>query len=672
MNNHPLSTIYTSLAALFIFMNGFLLMAQNREEILLNGKWSFCPDPANTGMSEKWYDKGIPASASRVVNVPHAWNADKGMEKYWGKGWYQRDFMISKSQAKKIVRLQFDAVYHDAFVFVNGVKAGEHIGCGYTRFYIDITTLIKPGKNTLTVCADNSPSRNSVPFLKSFDWPNDGGIFRGVKLVMTSSRAIENVRIVANPNGKQGDLDINISFIYPEKFDSSQFSVIANITEENQPTQLEIFSGILKGEYVNQRFVARLHFENINPWHFDSPNLYKINLQLVYKRKIVDEYKTVFGFRNISVAGNRYILNGEAVRLVGMEWTGGENLEKGMVQTEENLNKGLSLMKEANCVFARCHWQQDEYFFNWCDRHGILVQEEVPLWGWETILNDTLRRIAMQQLYEMTEAHYNHPSIMIWGLGNELQSHKDINIASLDTMAAYVRSLDSSRLVTYVTSSLDWGFPGDVKSLPDASPRYDMIMFNEYYSTWFSKSIDSIIPNLEKIHRNYPGKPMTISEWGICEPRFSGGDERRSKEMKMQLEIYGSRPYVSGAIYFCLNDYRTHMGEDTTYGYPQRIHGVCDIHLNKKPSFDTLKKISSPILVKNLLVSGQSITLTLQGNTGIPCYTVKNYKIICGDQSLLIDELKPGETKVFVIPSNAQYLSILRPAGFEVLRLKVR
>lgn len=660
------------LAVMFFIAAGSGLFAQNREEISLDGRWLFCPDKNNSGEQEKWYASSLPQKESRDVDVPHAWNADKGMEKYWGKCWYQRDFIISSEQQKKILRFQFDAVYHDAFIYINGVKAGEHIGCGYTRFFTDITSLVKAGRNTITLCVDNSPSRSSVPFLKSFDWPNDGGIFRSVKLIITSRQAIANVKVNAIPDGKKGTLDLSIDYLNPESPEYDKVSVRAKITEENQPTRNEIFNGILNGERVNRRFVTSLHFKNINPWHFDSPNLYRMDLQLVLKNKVVDEYSVVFGFRSISVSGNRYILNGEPVRLVGMEWTGGENLEKGMAQTRLHLERGLSLMKEANCVFARCHWQQDEYFFDWCDRHGILVQEEVPLWGWETILNDTLRAIAMQQLDEMTEAHYNHPSIIIWGLGNELQSHKDINITSLDAMAAHARLLDSNRLITYVTSNLDWGFPADGKSLADASTRYDMVMFNEYYSSWFGKSTDSIIPNLEKIHKNYPENPVTISEWGICEPVFKGGDERRRNEMKIQLEAYGSQPYVAGAIYFCLNDYRTHMGEDTTYGYPQRVHGICDIHLNKKPSFDTLKKISSPLIVRKLQVTDQSIRLTLGGNTGIPSYTVRNYQVKCGTQSVTINELKPGETQDFNLRPEDDFISIIRPTGFEVLRLEIK
>jgi beta-glucuronidase len=197
-------------------------------------------------------------------------------------------------------------------------------------------------------------------------------------------------------------------------------------------------------------------------------------------------------------------------------------------------------------------------------------------------------------------------------------------------------------------------------------------MFNEYFSTWYGKGIDSLSNGLNRIAKEYPHKAITVSEWGICEPVFKGGDARRAKEMVQQIEIYGSSPYVAGAIYFCLNDYRTHMGEDFTYNYPQRVHGVCDINLNPKPSYDTLKGISSPVIVKNIEVKGDDLFLKLAGKTGIPSYVVRNYSIISGNETVIIDELKPGEEKYFRIKLKDNQLVIKRPTGFEVLKIKVK
>ena len=99
--------------------------------------------------------------------------------------------------------------------------------------------------------------------------------------------------------------------------------------------------------------------------------------------------------------------------------------------------------------------------------------------------------------------------------------------------------------------------PSENRERYDATADFDMMMFNEYYSIWYNKSIGVISGELDRIIGEYPGKTMTISEWGLCDPPKDGGDERRAREMAQQMEIYGSKPYVAGAIYFCLNDYRT-------------------------------------------------------------------------------------------------------------------
>jgi len=344
----------------------------------------------------------------------------------------------------------------------------------------------------------------------------------------------------------------------------------------------------------------------------------------------------------------------------------GSNMERGMAETTADFERNLKLMKNANCIFTRFHWQQDEVIFDWCDRNGILVQEEIPYWGGATMINDSLLALGKKHLEEMIENHYNHPSIISWGIGNELESHNPENVNRLKTLYNEAKTIDASRLVNYVSNKLHKGKPIQKDYVPDASGEFDMMMFNEYYSTWFGKSLDVIGGELDRISAEYPNKAMTISEWGLCEPAHKGGDLRRIKEMTEQLKIYGSKDYVAGAIYFCLNDYRTHMGEDFTYAYPQRVHGVCDIFLNPKPSYYTLKKESSPVIIKSVGVKNGTATITLLGKTAIPSYNLKNYSIVSGNEKVTIDKLEPGQEKTFKIKINENHFSIIRPTGFEV------
>ncbi|RVT74855.1 hypothetical protein EOD40_11810 [Flavobacterium sufflavum] len=641
-----------------------------RKTISLNGNWNFSVDSLSLGESNHWETIGLPKNTSRIVSVPHVWNVEKGLEKYWGNCWYEREFEVSESDLQKTVRIQFDAVYHDAVVYINGKKAGEHIGSGYNRFFINISPFVKKGKNTLRVRVNNDFSRNNIPFLKSYDWANDGGIYRNVSLVITEPQAVKNIKVVGTPNGSKGTADINVSFIDNSKIDFSKLKLMATITEENQTTNKVIFNSELKGKLEKDDFKASLNFDKINTWHFDTPNLYKLTVQLFVDGTLKDEYTTVFGFRSIKVEKNRYVLNGEPIRLMGVEWMPGSNMERGMAETTADFERNLKLMKNANCIFTRFHWQQDEAVFDWCDRNGILVQEEIPFWGGATMINDTLLALGKKHLDEMTENHYNHPSIISWGIGNELESHNPENVNRLKTLYNEAKTIDASRLVNFVSNKLHKGKPIQKDYVPDASGEFDMLMFNEYYSTWFGKSLDVIGSELDRISAEYNNKPMTISEWGLCEPAHKGGDPRRIKEMAEQLKIYGSKDYVAGAIYFCLNDYRTHMGEDFTYAYPLRVHGVCDIFSNPKPSYYALKKESSPVIIKSVEVKNGTATITLSGKTTIPSYTLRNYTIVCGNQKITIDKLEPGSEKTFKIKASTNQFSILRPTGFEVINYK--
>jgi beta-galactosidase len=644
---------------------------EKRQVISLSGQWNFLVDSTSKGDSVGWAEKGLPAGMARKVDVPHTWNAEKALARYTGKAWYERSFNVKHAQLSQITRIQFDAVYHDAVVYINGHKAGEHHGSGYNRFFIDATPYLKTGENRLTVCADNSFSRSNIPFMRSYDWANDGGIYRNVYEVVTSRYAIRSIHVAATPTEGRGIAGIQLNFVDAGAIDTTKVTLRAVISEENQATRSVIFEGPLKGQFENGTFNTELSLDNIKLWHFDSPNLYKLDVKLLADGIEKDEFSTVFGFRTIKVENNRYVLNGEPMRLMGVEWMPGSQLEKGMAESTADFDANLNLMKNANCIFTRFHWQQDEYVFDWCDRHGILVQEEIPYWGIWTILNDTLLPLGFQHLDEMTDAHFNHPSIISWGIGNELLAHEPYIKSGLRQLYDHVKSIDPSRLSTYVSNSLHFEMPSENRERYDATADFDMMMFNEYYSSWYNKSIGVISGELDRMEGEYPGKTMTISEWGLCDPPKDGGDERRAREMAQQIAIYGSKPYVAGAIYFCLNDYRTQRSENYSTGYPQRDHGVSDGRQNPKKSYETLKSISSPVEILEISKKDGKVLIRLRGKTGIPSYILRNYTIISGDQKILIDELKPGEEKTFGISEGTREFGIYRPTGFEVLHMNL-
>lgn len=172
----PLESVLSVL--LFVLPCG--LSAQ--ETISLDGEWSFwTPDHPQT-----------------TVNVPHTFNVMDGLESYAGKAFYSREVPVGPQQKGKKLRVQFNGVFHDAVVYVNGQKAGEHLNAGYTPFSFDITPFIdySPGaRNEMLVECDNSYSEDNLPCGSRFDWANDGGIYRSVSLHTSGAHSLRYVHV---------------------------------------------------------------------------------------------------------------------------------------------------------------------------------------------------------------------------------------------------------------------------------------------------------------------------------------------------------------------------------------------------------------------------------------------------------------------------------------------
>lgn len=205
----------------------FAALAQ--EDIPLNGKWSFwLPDDSATA------NLPLALREATTVEVPHTYNIMDGLEDYAGKAFYERSIPLPSQMRGKKARVNFEAVYHDAVVYVNGKKVGEHRGKGYTPFSFDVTPFLKPGQeNRLRVVADNSYTDYNFPFQRAFDWANDGGIYRNVSLHLTGQRSIRYVHFTPSlsTNDSLGRTHLSIR-LYEEKVRNATF----HFTLREKPT----------------------------------------------------------------------------------------------------------------------------------------------------------------------------------------------------------------------------------------------------------------------------------------------------------------------------------------------------------------------------------------------------------------------------------------------------
>jgi beta-glucuronidase len=661
------------LAFVIVFFIVSLCVSAQRDTIQISNAWQFAIDKRGEGVNGQWFSQSLPTN--RTVNLPHTWNIEADNQNHYGWGWYQKRLAVPSKWKNKNVVLEFGAINHTSFVYVNGVKVAENTGDGFNKFIINLSGKLNYGKeNIITVAVNNDYGKNKVPFGNSFDWPNDGGIIRPVKLIVSDkpSAAYIHATPVLNVANQEGKLKVKLGF---DNTSNVQLNVV--ITEENQPTKNVVLSQTVKPTWQNGEAAMDFTLPNIRPWHFDFPNLYRIDVTVLNGKKSVDKISANIGFRELKFINGQTFLNGERIKLMGVEWTAGSNPNFGFAETDSVIIAMGKLMKDVNCIFSRQHFQQGDVFYDFCDRNGILVQQEVPLWGPETPANDTIRSIALRQMEVMVKTLYNHPSIFSWGVGNELRARdRDMKQLIADLLAKS-RALDPSRYTAYVSNTLTQGFYNNPKFVPDAAAEGDYLMMNEYGGSWWGLPTGQIGMYLDSVHLSYPKLPFFISEFGLCEPNFKGGDERRIEDLIYHMALYESKPYVEGAIYFDLTDYRTHYpGTTEKNKYRRRIHGVYDMFGNPKRSMKVLREYSSPLEVQNLNRGRKGkLVVVMYGNVGLPQHTVKGYKLYVSDKAdnyattkvYDIPEVKPGRrvtVEVDDLYDGGGIVTVARPTGF--------
>ncbi len=662
----------------------------------LDGAWSFRLDPSGGGEAAGWFRTGAPGPGWSPVTVPHTWQTSEDSADYQGFAWYAREFDLPADWAGRSVRVEFEAVYHTARVWVNGVEGGAHAGRGYTAFDIDITRLVRFGdRNAIAVRVDNSFSPDMLPRGNSCDWAMDGGVTRLVRLLADPPVAIAGAWIDALPspghlpgapvadatleitaeirNSSPGAAEVELSFAIVD--DASGLSVL-DVPAAGRVT-------IPGGDVVKTR-LRPAALPGARLWHFDAPNLYRLRVRASRPGggALLHETETTFGVRRIEARDGGFYLNGERVRLMGVERMAGSHPSFGMAEPSSWIDHDHDDMKNLNCVFTRVHWPQDRRVLDYCDRHGILIQTEVPSWGGDTFKGMTaepapaILENGLAQLREMVRRDRNHPCVVSWGLCNEVDGHNPPAREFVRAMAREARRLDPRRLVSYASNSLQ-ATPG-----LDVAGEMDFIEWNEYYESWYGGTPETMRRNLEEIHAAFPDKAVVISEYGYCACTSDRpeGDARRIGILKSHDAVFRDYPWVSGLIFFDYNDYRTHIGDKGRGVLKQRVHGVVDVFGTRKPSYDVLRRESSPVeSVALRRGDGGQIVAAIRARATVPSYTLRGYAarwLVYGDAGIPVEthqaalaDLPPGASiEVSYRPGTAAArrvrLDVMRPTGF--------
>ena len=411
MKNRPQhnNTIYTF--ALFVFFQICLSSSFAQTKMNINDNWLYLENHTPT-LSEAQKTTNWTA-----INLPHSWNAEDATDLNPGyrrdASWYQKKLNISQIDKNRRYSLYFEGSNVTTKVYVNDKEAGGHIG-GYIGFTIDITNLIKEGTNDIFVRVDNSYDIEVIPSQKS-DFFIYGGITRDVWLLSQYKNHIDNLKITTpEVSAKRASVQILASTVNPENAKDLSLTVMLK-----NPKGKKVASKTIP---VSDK-TSSITFENIqNPelWDTDNPNLYTVTAILSEKNQIRDSISEKVGFRWFEFKDHGpFYLNGKRLLIRGTH-RHEEQAGVGAAMSNEQHSADMKSIKNMGANFVRlAHYPQDPEVYKACDELGLLVWDELP-WCRGGIGGELWQTNTKNMLAEIISQNYNHPSIIIWSLGNEM------------------------------------------------------------------------------------------------------------------------------------------------------------------------------------------------------------------------------------------------------------
>jgi beta-galactosidase len=417
--------------------------AQTSQVISLNGTWdfAFAADAAAADRLAGFYQDGFQSGGFRPIVVPSNW-ALEGFEepiysrtRQGGEGFYTLRFQVPDSMRGKRVLLHFGGVWDSAEVWLNSAPLGRH-DSGFTGFAYDVTPILKLGENRLAVRV-RQVTRDSA-FDTNDDWAL-GGIYRDVWLEgMPAAQYIDRVETTTTFDAQFRDADLNLRVLVssgrglgaqaaqpgggrganaaPDQGYELRAILAAPDGKEIQRTVLAIppHRGTARDTLLAMHVTAPLH------WTAETPNLYRLTVELAQGGAVTHARISNVGFRQISTAGGVFRINGQAVKLRGV-CRHDENPDVGRATTRENWLQDLRLMKAANINMVRTsHYPPAEGFIELCDEMGMYVLDEVPMgFGGGSGDDPSFMSAGLLRAQETIARDRNHPSVIVWDIGNE-------------------------------------------------------------------------------------------------------------------------------------------------------------------------------------------------------------------------------------------------------------
>ena len=659
------------LVSVVLFMLYGMSMFAQRQDILLNNDWNFR------------FSHQVQKGTEVRVDLPHTWNAQDALsgkiDYKRGIGNYEKNLFIRPEWKGKRLFIRFEGVNNIADVFINRRHIGEHRG-GYGAFIFEITGKVEYGKeNSILVRVNNGEQLDIMPLVGDFNFY--GGIYRDVHLLITDETCISPLDY-ASPGVRL--IQDSVSHRYAKV---RAIVDLSNGSSGNQEVELNV--RLLDGQRVvkegtknvnlsgNEVMQQELTFEIDQPhlWNGrQDPFLYQAEVTLFRNGQMVDRVTQPLGLRFYRIDPDKgFFLNGKHLPLQGV-CRHQDRSEVGNALRPQHHEEDVALMLEMGVNAVRlAHYPQATYFYDLMDKNGIIVWAEIPFVG-PGGYNDkgfvdlpAFRANGKEQLKELIRQHYNHPSICVWGLFNELTELGDNPVEYIKKLNVLAHQEDTTRPTTSASNQM-----GDLNFITDA------IAWNRY-DGWYGGTPADLGKWLDRMHKDHPKICIAISEYGAGASIYHQQDSLvktvptswwhpENWQTYYHIENWktiSSRPYVWGSFVWNMFDFgaahRTEgdrpgindkglvtfdrkVRKDAFYFYkPNWNREEPMLYLTGKRNTVRTQRLQTIIAFTNqagaeLFVNGKSY-----GKTTPDSYAILEWKNV---------ELQPGENEIKVVSTN--------------------
>jgi len=562
--------------------------AQTRVTDTLNDDWLF-----KKGKIENGFRIDLVESGFEKVNLPHTYNVSDSFDDrvgddsldityyyYRGPAWYRKQIFISDGDRGRRLILHFEGANAISKVWINQKYVGEHIG-GYSEFQFDITDFVEYNNtNLIAVEVDNSYNYDVPPHRA--DYTMYGGIYRDVYLHKLNETYIARQLItVKNPSARSASVSVNLTLTEHSR-NQGKYRVVSRVFGSGNEKVLECVKEVSTSGEKNEYVMDIGNIANPKLWSPDSPNLYALSIELYRDEKLVDATRSKFGVRWFRFDANEgFFLNDKYLKLHGVNRHQDRQGFGNALSNAQHL-EDMQMIKDVGANYLRlAHYQQDPAVLDACDSLGILVWEEIPVMT--SVGKKKFKENALRMLTEMITQHYNHPSIIIWGLMNETVRTQPDN--ELPSNVELCRALNQrAKLLDPYRSTAQ----AQMSSRGEDILKYtDLRAWNRYFG-WYYGVFEDFGLFMDEQKKAHPDQAFIISEYGADSKLGFHKETSTTADYteNWQLEFHKShwkqiseRKWIAGSTVWIMFDF----GSDEKSGNNQHINQKGLVSFDRKP-----------------------------------------------------------------------------------------